>query len=319
MARHNIPLNGLRVFEVSARLLNFTAAAQELHITQAAVSQQVRGLEDQLGKPLFDRLPRGLALTPEGHELLSATRPSLDSINNAIDRIMGAADQNILTISTLPSFASRWLIPRLDAFTQSENNFELHLHTSGEKVDLFSGSADAAIRLGARDEEGLVKTFLLPDAICLVGTPALAKTLGENIKNLYKQPLSMDGTRFSDSRQRDITGHETELFLKAMPLDKAKLNVRIFSASDNVVLTALSGQSTALTRLSLCVDDLEQGRLQILFNRCKPLTQGTALVYPEFRDKDIKLQRFKNWLVTEAEIFKARMLKHYPDAGSTNF
>lgn len=312
MVRHNVPLNGLRVFEVAARLLNFTTAADELHITQAAVSQQVRSLEDHLGTRLFDRLARGLALTVAGQELLSATRPSLDTINNAIDRIMGAANKNVLTVSTLPSFASRWLIPRLDSFQLEQNDFDLHLHTSGQKIDLLSGSADAAIRLGAHDEEGLVREFLLPDAICLVGTPEIAKKLGKKMENLYKQPLSMDGTRFSDSRQRDITGHETEVFLESLPLDKSKLNIRVFSASDNVVMTALSGQSTALTRLSLCVDDLDQGRLKILFNLCKPLTQGVSLVYPEFRSGDPKLDSFRNWLVTEAKLFNDRMSGYYP-------
>ena len=87
MDRHNISLNGLRVFEASARHLNFTSAAEELHITQAAVSQQVRSLESQLGAKLFDRQARGLELTTPGQELLTATRPALDSINGAVERL----------------------------------------------------------------------------------------------------------------------------------------------------------------------------------------------------------------------------------------
>ena len=312
MNRHNVPLNGLRVFEAAARLLNFTSAASELNITQAAVSQQVRVLEGQVGTRLFERLPRGLALTSAGQELLAATRPSLDNINNAINRIIGSDNQNALTISTLPSFAARWLIPRLDAFQQTQSSFELHLHTSGGKVDLFAGNVDAAIRLGARDTVGLVKEHLLPDAICLVGTPDMEKQLDKKLENLYRYPLSMDGTRFSDSRKYDITGHETELYLESLPLDRNKLTVRSFSASENVVLTALSGQSTALTRLSLCVDDLEQGRLKILFDLCKPLTQSTSLVYPEFRIDDSRLLIFKEWLISEAKVFNNRMSIYYP-------
>lgn len=312
MHRHNVPLNSLRVFEAAARLLSFTSAAGELNITQAAVSQQVRALEQQLDTKLFNRMPRGLALTLAGQELLSATRPSLDTINSAIDRIVGDSSRQVLTISTLPSFAALWLIPRLDTFQQVNNSFELHLHTSGEKTDLYSGKIDAAIRLGASDEDGLVREFLLPDAVCLVGTPAMAKQLGGEITNLYQRPLSMDGTRFSDNHPRDITGHETELFLASLPLDRSKLNVTMFSASENVVLTALSGQSTALTRLSLCVDDLEKGRLEILFNLCKPLTQGTSFVYPQFREDDPRVQSFKTWLVSEAQQFNQRMSGYYP-------
>ena len=136
MNRHNVPLNGLRVFESAARLLSFTTAARELNITQAAVSQQIRALEKQLDTRLFVRQSRGLALTPTGQDLLVATRPSLDTINDAIERIISGANHHVLTITTLPSFAARWLIPRLDSFQQAQYPFDLHLHTSGHKVDL---------------------------------------------------------------------------------------------------------------------------------------------------------------------------------------
>jgi len=310
--RHNVSLNGLRVFEASARHLNFTSAAEELHITQAAVSQQIRGLEDQLGARLFTREARSLVLTQNGHELLAATRPALDSINGAIERIMGLGSQSVLTITTLPSFASRWLIPRLDSFEQAEPGFELYLHTSGVKTDLMSGAVDAAIRLGATDEKGLVKEFLVPDALCMVGTPALEERLGDTLENLYKQPLAMDGTRFSDNQNADITGQETEQYLQGLPLDKRQLKVREFSSSENVVLTALTGQTVALTRLSLCVDDLDAGRLKILFESCKPLSQGTSLVYPEFRSGDHRLLVFRKWVLQEAKIFNDRLKSYYP-------
>ena len=311
--RHNVSLNSLRVFEASARHLNFTTAAEELHITQAAVSQQVRSLESQIGQKLFTRQSRSLALTLHGQELLAATRPALDSINGAIDRIMGAGSQQVLTVTTLPSFASRWLIPRLDSFQNGQHGFELHLHTSGIKTDLKNGSVDAAIRLGAKADQGLVLDFLIPDALCMVGTPELAATLNNNIENLYNQPLAMDGIRFSDNSAIDITGQETEQYLQALPLDRSKLTVRDFSSSENAVLSALTGQSVALTRLSLCVDDLDAGRLQILFKLCKPLTQGTSLVYPDFRSEDHRLLAFRKWLLIEVKEFNNRLKSYYPD------
>ncbi|OED36410.1 hypothetical protein AB833_27750 [Chromatiales bacterium (ex Bugula neritina AB1)] len=310
MNRHNVPLNGLRVFEASARHLNFTSAAEELNISQAAVSQQIRGLESQLGTQLFSRQPRNLALTPHGQELLAATRPALDSINSAIERILGTDNQEILTVTTLPSFASRWLIPRLDSFQQANHNFELHLHTSEQKTDLIGGKVDAAIRLDAKEAEGLMIEFLVPDALCLVATPDLAEKIGSRFENLYEQPLSMDGIRFSPDHRTDMTGRETEDYLQALPLDKRKLKITEFSASDNVVLSALSGKSTALTRLSLCVDELDAGRLQILFDLCKPLTHGTSFVYPKVRSNDNKLLIFKEWLHKEAKIFNDRLANY---------
>lgn len=307
MDKHNVALNGLRVFEAAARHLNFTAAAQELNITQAAVSQQIRTLEKQIGTPLFTRLSRRLALTHHGQELINSIRPALESINRALDRATGTDQGNVLTVTTLPSFASRWLIPRLDGFQQSNNEFELHIHTSGSKTNLIDGNIDAAIRLGAFDEEGLIREFLIPDSLCLVGTPELAEKLGDNLDNLVLYPMSMDGTRFSVPDMKDITGHETEQYLHSLPLDKSRLKVTVFSASDNVVLSALSGQSTALTRLSLCVDDLDAGRLQILFNLVSPLSEGTSLVYPEFRSKDSRILKFKAWITAEADQFNSRM------------
>lgn len=313
MNRHNISLNGLRVFEASARHLNFTSAADELHITQAAVSQQIRSLESQLGAKLFNRHARRLELTLPGQELLAATRPALDSINSAVERIMGVGTQQVLTVTTLPSFASRWLIPRLASFQQANHEFELHVHTSGDKTDLLNGKVDAALRLGATPAAGLIREFLVPDAICMVGTPELARSIGDRLENLYNQPLAMDGVRFSDNVKADITGQETEKYLQALPLDKRNLNISEFSASDNVVLSALTGQSVALTRLSLCVDDLDAGRLEILFDSCQPLTEGISLVYPDFRSEDHRLLTFKKWLQTEAQIFNSRMENYYPD------
>jgi len=316
MNRHNISLNGLRVFEASARHLNFTAAADELHITQAAVSQQIRSLEQQLGTKLFTRQARSLKLTMSGYELLAATRPALDSINSAIERIMGVNTQQVLTVTTLPSFASRWLIPRLASFQQGRHDFELHLHTSGAKTELLNGNVDAAIRLGAKVESGMIREFLMPDALCMVSTPELAKTIGDKYENLYRQPLAMDGTRFSDNATADITGQETEQYLQELPIDKNRLNVSEFSSSENVVLAALTGQSVALTRLSLCVDDLEAGRLTILFDLCKPLTEVMSLVYPEFRSEDFRLLAFRKWLLHEARTFNDRQASYYPDAQS---
>ena len=117
----------------------------------------------------------------------------------------------------------------------------------------------------------------------------------------------------SDNSAIDITGQETEQYLQLLPLDRNKLMVREFSSSENAVLSALTGQSVALTRLSLCVDDLDAGRLQILFDTCKPLTQGTSLVYPDFRSEDHRLLAFRKWLLIEAKGFNNRLWSYYPD------
>ena len=143
---------------------------------------------------------------------------------------MGNGTQQVLTVTTLPSFASRWLIPRLASFQKARHGFELHLHTDGARTELLNGNVDAAIRLGASAVEGHIREFLMPDALCMVCTPDLAETIGDDYENLYRQPLAMDGTRFSANVKRDITGQETEHFLQALPLQKHKLNVSELSA-----------------------------------------------------------------------------------------
>ena len=314
MHKRNVSLNGLRMFEAAARHLSFTHAAQETNVSQAAVSQQIRSLEDQLGVKLFQRRTRNLSLTPAGQELAITTRSAIQSIQDTIDRITGSNTTGVLTISTLSSFASRWLIPRLDDFQKKHKDIELHVHTSSAKVDLAGSKVDAAIRLAASEESGLVTTFLMHDALCLISSPDIAKNIGNNRSKLYQYTLAIDGTQLLDFKSHDITKMSTEKSLKSLQLDKKKLKMTVFGQSDNVVLSALSGQTTALTRLSLCLDDLEAGRLQILFDYCMPLNHGYSLVYPEIRSTDINLLRFKNWLDSETHSFRQRLSKYIPES-----
>ncbi len=313
----NVSLNGLRAFEVAARHLSFTKAAAELHITQAAVSQQIRRLEEQLGVKLFVRKTRELSLSASGRELAVTTRAAVNSIQNTIDQITGTNIKGVLTISTLASIASRWLIPRLSRFQEQHTDIELHVHTSGTKVNFMTSGIDAAIRLSPIEEPGkalndksLHSELLMPDALCLVATPVLGKTLGKNIHALYEQALVVDGSRFNTTDTPDFTALATQEAITSLKLDRSKLNIVEYSQSDDVVLAALAGKGVALTRLSLCLDDLEAGRLQILFGYCCPLNYGYSLVYPSHMNNDVRLQAFKHWLHSETEIFHQRLRQY---------
>lgn len=313
MHKYNISLNGLRMFEAAARHLSFTKAAEELHVTQAAVSQQIRRLEDQLGMPLFQRKTRGLSLTPSGRDLAQTTRTAINNIQDTIDRITNTDTQGVLAISTLASFASRWLIPRLSGFQKEYENIELHVHTSTEKVDFTRGGIDAAIRLDAVNEPGLNAELLMLDALCLVGTPTLAETLGDDIASLYEHTIIVDEVRALNSPTKDLTGVATEEALSSLGLDRSRLDMTMYNQSDNVVLGALAGQGFAFTRLSLCIDDLEHRRLQIIYNYCNPLSYGYSLVYPHNRTHDARLIAFKRWLHEEANMFRHRLSQYLPD------
>lgn len=238
----NYSLNGLRMFEAAARHLSFTIAASELNVTQAAVSQQIRRLEEELGAKLFLREKGGLSLSVSGQELAGSTKAALSMIHKSIDRITNTGTEGVLAISTLASFASRWLIPKLSRFQGMHPDIALHVHTSGTKVDFNRDGIDAAIRFGARKEPGLHGELILQDSLCLVASPDVANAVGDTLENLYQQPLIIDGSRLLGENSLDITGLATEQAIKILKLNKLKLDLRVYRQSDNVVLAAWRGK-----------------------------------------------------------------------------
>ena len=307
MGAPNVSLNALRTFDAAARRSSFTAAADELHVTQAAVSQQVRTLEDQLGAKLFLREARGLALTAFGEDLAAATREALALVEASIERITGTAEASVLTVSTLPSLASRWLVPRLGRFQARHPGIELRVHASSEVVDLLGTPVDAAIRFGPAGGPGLVVAARMPDALCLVAAPALAERIGDDAERLHDHPLAVDDAALLRTASSAATATATERAIDALGLDRTRLRRRVFSTSDNVVQSALVGDATALTRLSLVLDDIEAGRLVTLFGFALALEHGTSLVYAESRKRDPKLVALRAWLEEEVGSFERRM------------
>src|ERR1700722_2737360 len=135
MRRRLPPLNTLRVFESGARRMSFTRAAEELHVTQAAVSHQIKALEDWLGTPLFLRLSRGLKLTPAAERYLREVTAALDLISAATSQLMRPDDRRILSVATMDSFASAWLLPRLKSFRSQYPDIDVRmLSVSGESM-----------------------------------------------------------------------------------------------------------------------------------------------------------------------------------------
>ncbi|PHS04466.1 MAG: transcriptional regulator [Blastopirellula sp.] len=295
----NHSLNGLRMFEAAARHLSFTIAASELNVTQAAVSQQIRRLEEELGVKLFVRGKGGLSLSVSGQELAGSTKTALSIIHKSIGRITNTETEGVLAISTLASFASRWLVPRLSKFQAKHPDIALHVHTSGTKVDFDRDGIDAAIRLGAIKEPGLHDELILRESLCLVASPAVADKVGNTFENLYQQPLIIDSSRLLDENNLDITGLATEQAIEILKLNKMKLDLRDYKQSDSVVLAALAGRGVALTRLSLCTGDLETGKLVLVCGFQLPLQFGYSLVCPQSRIEDPKLLAFKRWMLQE--------------------
>ncbi len=161
MVRPSLPLNALRAFEASARHLSFTRAAVELCVTQAAVSHQVKSLENQLKVALFKRLPRGLMLTAEGESLLPVLCESFDRIALALGRFDGGHYREVLTVGAVGTFAVGWLLPRLADFRDSHPFIDLRLSTNNNRVDVAAEGLDFAIRFGLGAWHGVEAMRLL--------------------------------------------------------------------------------------------------------------------------------------------------------------
>jgi LysR family transcriptional regulator, regulator of gene expression of beta-lactamase len=177
--RMHLPLNALRAFEVSARHLSFTRAASELNLSQAAVAQQVKNLEDRLGLLLFRRLPRGLALTDEGLALLPAVSNAFAGITQALARFQGEGREEVLSIAVLGTFAVRWLLPRLAGFERELPWVDLRIYTHNNRVDLASEGFDGAIRYGNGAWHGLDAMPLLQTPLQPMAAPGLAARIGD--------------------------------------------------------------------------------------------------------------------------------------------
>src|SRR5271165_3689402 len=186
-----LPLGALRVFEAVATHLSFSEAAESLHVTPAAVSQQIKALESYIQVPLFRRTGRKVEITEEGLELLPAVRAGLDKLESAMHQIKQYGRAGPLQISLLASFLQTWLLPRIRSFRRKCPEIELRFHTSRELVDFSRAAIHVAIRFGRGDYPNLHSEKLLDDWIVPVGTPELIRQYGmiERGTDLRKYPL----------------------------------------------------------------------------------------------------------------------------------
>lgn len=189
MVRPHLPLNAFRAFEASARHLSFTRAAIELNVTQAAVSHQVKALEEQLGITLFRRLPRGLMITAEGESLLPVLRESFDRMVDAVERFRGGRLREVLAVGAVGTFAVGWLLPRLHSFRQCHPFIDLRLSTNNNRVDLAAEGLDFAVRFGSGAWHATHASRLFEAPLSILCTPEVARSLRQPSDVLTKTLL----------------------------------------------------------------------------------------------------------------------------------
>jgi LysR family glycine cleavage system transcriptional activator len=294
MAARLPSLNGLRAFEAAARHLSFTQAAAELNVTQTAISHQIRRLELELGAALFVRRNRTLALTPLGAEYLPAIRAAFQDLRLATERLRGRSPDNVLTISTLASFAAKWLLQRLSEFQALHPTIDVRITTSTELVDFRRDNVDAAIRYGRGRWPGLEATWLMADELFPVCSPALQAGPHplRGPEDLAHHTL-LHTTGFSD---------DWRLWLTAAGLSPefATRPGLAFDLSLMAVQAAIDGMGVAIARTSYVKDDIDKGRLVIPFELALPADAGFYLVAPPATARSIKLAAFADWVVAAA-------------------
>jgi LysR family glycine cleavage system transcriptional activator len=286
-------MSTLKSFEAAARLLSFSKAAEELHLTHGAVSRAVRTLEDFLQVELFTRNIRSVVLTPSGKTYFDIVQGLLDRLSTATVMLMDQRSSTSLNVSTIDSFAAKWLVPRLFRFSAQHPGTDVRLSTSSGLANFLSDGIDIAIRYGRGNYPGLTSELLLREELMPVCSPVLlqgAKPLRE-LSDLKYHTLIHDDF--------PIDWVSWLRFAGVNDVD-ARRGLR-FESSAHAVQAAVQGAGIALGRSALVADDLKAGRLVRPFTVAHPADAAYHIVYPPEALKRQKVKAFRDWLLEEVE------------------
>ncbi len=289
MARRLPPRNALRAFEAAARHLSFTRAAEELNVTQAAISHQVKTLEERLGVMLFRRLNRRLLLTDAGQSYLPPVRQAFDGIAAATGRLTARDSAGALTVSVIPSFAGTWLVPKLSSFRARQPDVDVRISPSFELIDFTREDIDVAIRYGRGDWPGLRCDWLMAEELIPVCSPALLDGAA---------PLRTPSDLRHHTLLHDDHRVDWRVWLMAVGIDDIDAtHGPSFTDSSLVLLAAAEGQGVALGRSALAERDIAAGRLVRPFDVSVPAELAYYLVCPEATAERPKIVAFRDWLI----------------------
>jgi LysR family transcriptional regulator, glycine cleavage system transcriptional activator len=304
----NLPFGALRIFESASRHLSFKQAAEELFITPAAVSQQIKSLEHQLGVKLFNRHNRGLSLTDAAKQGLPLLTSSFDGLKQAVDLIREARQEPRLTIWMAPSFASKWFVPRLQRFAERHPDIDLDISASPNLVDPTASNVsipvenfrrdnvDIAIRFGKGIYPGCRVDKLFAVSAIPLCSPELmrGKHSLETPEDLRFHTLIHDNTRY-EGRPDWAT------WLKAAGVDGIDTDRGLhFNHGNLAINAAVDGQGVVLSMKSLASGDIAAGRLVAPFNLSLPLEYAYYMITLEALTDQPHTAAFRNWLLQEA-------------------
>ncbi len=301
MRRRLPPLNALRAFEAVARHMSVTKAADDLSVTPAAVSHHLKSLEDQLQIALFLRTKNGILLTDAGQAILPGIRDGFERFAAAIEQIDNLGDSGVLTVSVAPSFAAKWLLPRLETFQAANPGIDVRVGASMSLSDFHGDGVDVAIRYGSGGYPNVNSERLLEEAVFPVCSPKLLNGAAplSGVDDLRHHTLLHD-----DGPDEDPSCPNWAMWLKAAGAkDIDASRGPKFNQSSMVIEAAVLGRGVALAKASLAAADLDAGRLVKPFGEAIPIDFAYWLVCPASKLGLRKVELFRAWLKGEAAEF----------------
>jgi len=293
MLRRLPSLNALKAFEAAARHESFTKAADELSVTQGAVSHQVKALEAELGLRLFNRERQRLIITDAGRNYLEVVRDAFDRLAVGTNRLLQLQRSGVLTVTTSPNFAAKWLVHRLGNFVEAHPEIDLRVSATMHHVDFAREEVDLAVRHGEGNWPGLDTVRLSPEQLFAVCSPKLFTRRRQVAKpaDILKYPLIHMDSRADWSRWLQAAGIENSKAIHGPVLNRASM----------VIDAAINGQGIALARTTLAAFDLISGRLVRPFAETLRLSKTYWIICPKATTTLPKIVTFRNWLLAEAD------------------
>ena len=300
MLRHIPGLQSLKAFDASARHLNFTRAAAELNVTPAAVSHQIKELEEAIGVPLFQRTSRHMQLTRQGQVLKPAIADALEGITRALQKLRQVENPTQVRVTVSPSLAAKWLVPRLDRFLESVPGADVRIDVSSEPLDFDREDIDVAIRFGDGNYPGLVVEKLFHDTLFPVCSPDLLK--GAKKLREPKDLLQFTLIHLDWEAQGAVWPNWRMWMLAAGVKDFNDTRGLHFSQTSLALQAAIDGNGVALGDSTLVGDDLASGRLVKPFELS--LRSPAQFAYHLITRRDTAerpmTKAFRNWIIAEA-------------------
>jgi len=299
MNGHLPPLSALRAFEAAARHMSFSKAADELHVTPAAVSHQIHALEEDLGVRLFNRMNRSIELTASARVLLPGLTEAFAGIQSSVRRLRAHNDTGTLTVTASPSFAAKWLVLRLHRFQEQHPEVDVRISATDAIVDLAKGDFDIAIRYGAGRYSGLEVELLLKNEVFPACSPQLL-TNGPPLRTPADLPAH--ALIHDQAVERDPLVPTWSMWLKAAGVTNVPAITGLSFNNMHLALdAAISGHGVVLAQSTIAAADLAAGRLVRLFSLALPDQFAFYIVTAPGALERLKVRAFRDWLRCEAD------------------